>query len=284
MVSVKAHGGRGRRGNVDNGRNQSTSLRRALDLLSVLAVASERGTLPTLTELAAQSRVNRSTVSRLLQPLLDARLVDYDTDTGRYHLGPHTARLGQVYLDHLDMHDVAVPVLRRLVDECQETAHLGIRDRTDVVYVEKFESPLSVRTVSRIGTRQPLYCTAMGKILLASAGPETLDAVVEHGMPARTPHTLTSRTALAAELAAARIEGYAIDNQENECEIRCVAAPVFDHRGQVVAALSVSGPATRMPIQRLRDLSALVIGAATEVSRRLAAPETTLGGLGEIGR
>lgn len=258
------------------GRNQSSSLRRALDVLAVIASACERGTLPNLTEVAAQSGINRSTVSRLLQPLIDARLVDQDPDTDRYSLGPQTARLGQIYLHHLDVNDVAGPILQALVDESQETAHLGVLDGTNVVYVDKHESPRSVRTGSRIGSRQPLYSTAMGKVLLAHAAPSVLDEVLREGMPQRSPTTITDPEALRTEIERIRVDGYAIDDQENELEIRCVGAPVFDHQGAVVAAISLSGPATRLPIERLRELSALLMNATDEVSRRLAAPDEAL--------
>jgi IclR family acetate operon transcriptional repressor len=261
---------------MNNGRNQSSSLRRALDVLSVIALACERGAQPNMTEIASQSGVNRSTVSRLLQPLIDARLVDQDPQTDRFSLGPQTARLGQIYLHHLDVNDVAGPILQALVDESQETAHLGVRDGVDVVYVDKHESPLSVRTGSRIGSRQPLYSTAMGKVLLANSDPSVVDAVVLEGMPKRTETTLTTRDALETELDQIRSRGFAIDDQENELEIRCLGAPVFDHLGHVVAAISLSGPATRMSIARIEELSSLVTSAADEVSRRLAAPDDVL--------
>lgn len=257
-------------------RNQSSSLRRALDVLAEIAAACERDTSPTLTEIATRTGLNRSTVSRLLQPLIDARLIDQEQASGRYRLGPQTARLGQVYLEHFSVHDLAEPVLRSLVEESQETAHLGIRDGLDVVYVHKVESPLSVRTVSRIGSRQPLYSTAMGKTLLAHSDPSVMEAVMEHGMASRTEYTITDPEALADALRQVRSDGFAIDDQENECEIRCVGAPVFDHRGEVIAAISISGPATRMSVERLRLLGGRVVDAAEEISRRLAAPEAVL--------
>lgn len=261
---------------MTSGRNQSSSLRRALEVLAVIALACERDALLSLTEIAAQSGINRSTVSRLLQPLMDAGLVDQEPNTDRYRLGPQTARLGQIYLQHLDVNNVAGPILQALVEESQETAHLGVLDGTDVVYVDKHESPRSVRTGSRIGSRQPLYSTAMGKVLLAHAAPSVVEDVIREGMPRRTETTITNAETLATELDRIRIDGYAIDDQENELEIRCLGAPVFDHRGVVVAAISLSVPATRMPVERLRVLSTLVMDATAEVSRRLAAPDEAL--------
>ena len=252
---------------MSNGRNQSSSLRRALDVLSVIALACERGTQSNMTEIALESGINRSTVSRLLQPLIDARLVDQDAQTDRFSLGPQTARLGQIYLHHLDVNDVAGPILQALVEESKETAHLGVCDGTDVVYVDKHESPLSVRTGSRIGSRQPLYSTAMGKVLLANGDPSVVDAVVLEGMPKRTETTLTTREALEAELDRIRSRGFAIDDQANEREIRCLGAHVFDHLGHVVAAISLSGTATRMSIARVCGRSFPVLRAAEEVSR-----------------
>lgn len=257
-------------------RNRSASLRRALDVLFAVAHGCERGAPHTITGLAAATDINRSTIFRLLQPLIDARLIDYDDTTGTYCLGPQTAHLGQIYLAHSDVHELAEPVLRQLVDKTQETAHLGIRDGLDVVYVNKVESPLSVRTVSRVGSRQPLYCTAMGKVLLAFAGAEALDEACARGLEARTAHTICEAPVLGQTLQAVRAEGYAVDDQENENDIRCVAAPVIDHLGTVIAAISVSGPSSRMTIERIHDLSALVKESAAEVSRKLAAPESAL--------
>lgn len=205
--------------------------------------------------------------------MLDARLIDQDPETGEYQLGPQTARLGQIYLEHFDVHDVAGPILYDLVQESQETAHLGVRDGTDVVYVDKHESPLSVRTVARVGSRQPLYSTSMGKVLLAYASDDVVEAAVREGLTRRTATTITEPDALIAELERVRECGYAIDDEENELEIRCVGAPVFDHRARVVAAISLSGPATRMSAVRLQGLSTLVMKSAADISAALGAPE-----------
>ena len=256
-------------------RNQSTSLRRGIDVLLTVALACERGSESNLTEIAAQSGINRSTVSRLLQPMVEARLIDQDAETGSYRLGPQTARLGQIYLENFDVHDVAGPILQRLVEQTNETAHLGVLDGTDVVYVDKHESPLSVRTVARVGSRQPLYSTSMGKVLHAHSSHAVFDAAVQAGLPRRTDTTITEAEALALDLERVRSCGYAIDDEENELEIRCVGSPVFEHRGKVVAAISLSGPSTRMSTERVNALSKAVIAAAAEMSAQLGAPEET---------
>src|SRR5688572_16392 len=136
-------------GEGTDGRNRSTSLRRALSVLDAVATAAQEGLEGlSVSRLAERAQLNRSTVLRLLQPLIDMRLVDLDAATGHYRLGAYTAFLGQAYLDQLDIRSVAEPMLRQLVAATSETAHLGVLDGTEVVYVHKIESPLSVRMVA----------------------------------------------------------------------------------------------------------------------------------------
>jgi len=146
--------------------------------------------------------------------------------------------------------------------------------------VDKIESPSTVRMHSRIGARQAAHCTGVGKAYLAYAPPDVVRAVVDAGLARRTPRTLTSARALQAELREIRRRGYAVDDMENEPDLRCVAAPVFDHAGTAVGAVSISGPATRVTLRRTRDLGSLAREAAREVSARIGAPldDATPGG------
>jgi DNA-binding IclR family transcriptional regulator len=256
------------------GRNNSASLRRALAIL--LHLAEDRDvpgatTDLSLGELSEALSMNKSTVLRLLAPLCDVRLVEQDPETGRYRLGWRTAQLGQVYLERLDPRGAAHDVLRGLMVDSGETAHLVLADLPEVVYIDKVEAAQPVRMYSRIGNRQPAYCTGVGKALLAHADDETLRAAIAAGLPPRTPNTLTTGARLRADLAAIRERGYAIDDVENETDIRCVAAPVFDHTGTARYAVSISGPATRVTPDRVPDLGHAVAAAAAEISRRLGA-------------
>lgn len=260
------------RGGTSAGRNNSASLRRALGI--VLWLGGERDGASEvdvrrgagLAELAEALGENKSTLSRLLTPLCEARLVQQDPDTGRYRLGWRTAALGQAYLEGLDLRGAAREVLQRLVDETGETVHLVVPDLPEVVYVDKVDTPNPVRMYSRIGNRQPAYSTSVGKALLAHSGDEALLSVVENGLPMRTPRTRTTEQALRADLAGIRERGYSVDDIENEPDIRCVGAAVFDHTGQVSAAISVSGPATRVTTDRVAELGRRVRAAADEVS------------------
>jgi DNA-binding IclR family transcriptional regulator len=223
----------------------------------------------TLTELATGLDLNKSTILRLVAPLREVRLVEQEPESGRYRLGPQNALLGQLYLERLDVRRIASPLLHQLSVDAGETVHLVTFDPPEVVYIDKVESPQPVRMHSRIGSRQPAYCTATGKAFLAHATDEVLDKVIAAGMPPRTPDTITSGERLRAELALIRERGYAIDDVENEQDIRCVAAPVYDHSGTVTTAVSVSGTATRVTRDRVPEIGGLLTATTRAITESL---------------
>ncbi|MFF7898397.1 IclR family transcriptional regulator [Streptomyces sp. NPDC088817] len=247
-------------------RNNSASLRRALGILIALGDDVE-GRGRTLTELAAQQGLSKSTVLRLLQPLVDARFVQV-LPSGAYRLGWRNAQLGQVYLAGNDPHRDARDVLKDLSESTNETVHLVTADFPHVVYVDKVDSPLPVRMASRVGSTQPAYCTSVGKAMLAHAGAAVVDAVIAAGLAPRTANTITDGDALRAELARTRARGWAIDDVENEAGVRCVAAPVFDATGAATHAISVSAPGERLPAERIPQVAPLVTAAARAVSQQ----------------
>ncbi|MFD0470736.1 IclR family transcriptional regulator [Nonomuraea thailandensis] len=243
-------------------RNQSASLRRALTLLD--HVREHPGL--TLTQLAEAAGLSKSTVLRLTVPLVEAKLLDRDRRTGVYRLGHGTLRLGQAYLATLDLRAVAAGESHRLMSEVRETVHLVVHDHPHVVYIDKVENEANVRMASRIGSRGPLHSTAVGKAILAWLPEELLAELV---LEPRTRHTITDAERLRAELAHIRRRGYAVDDRENEPEVRCVAAPIFNHHDAVAAAISVSGLTSRITAARVRELGPLVAGAAVRISRKL---------------
>jgi len=257
-------------------RNSSSSLRRALRILDALVEPTATRRPLSLAELSVDAELNKATALRLLAPLCDNALVAKTAD-GRYLLGVRAATLGEAYLAGLDLRTVAGPVLEDLAVRTGETAHLVVFAEPEVVYVHKVDSPSAVRMHSRIGARMPAYCTGVGKAMLAHLPRAVVDRVIAHGLPQRTPRTLTDAAALHADLERTRLRGWAIDDVENEPEIRCVAAPIFDRSGTVTAACSLSGPQTRITRQRTKELGPLVAEAAAEISRQLGAPDSTEG-------
>ncbi|GAA2214539.1 IclR family transcriptional regulator [Nonomuraea monospora] len=243
-------------------RNRSASLRRALTVLD--HVRAHPGL--TLTQLAEAVGLSKSTVLRLTAPLIEAGLLDRDRDSGLYRLGHGALRLGQAYLDTLDLRAVAAEESHRLMAEVGETVHLVVPDHPHVVYIDKVENEASVRMASRIGSRGPVHCTAVGKAILAWQPAELLTGLV---LEPRTRHTITDVERLRAELAQIRRRGYAVDDRENEPEVRCVAAPIFDHQDAVAAAVSVSGLTSRITAARVRELGPLVAAAAARISSKL---------------
>ncbi|MCX4759778.1 IclR family transcriptional regulator [Streptomyces sp. NBC_01275] len=250
-------------------RNASSSLRRALGILMYLAEDRGHPHGVTLTDLAAGLDLSKSTVLRLVAPLREVRLVDQDPESGRYRLGPQNALLGQAYLERRDTRQITSPVLHRLAEQSGETIHLVTFDFPEIVYIDKVESPRAVRMHSRIGGRLPAYCTATGKVFLAHADVDVVDQVIAAGLPARTPATITSPERLREELALIRERGYAVDDVENEQDIRCVAAPIHDHSGAVTTAVSISGPASRVTRDRLPEIGGLLIAATRDITESL---------------
>lgn len=253
-------------------RNQASSLRRALSVLEYIRDHSGTGRGVSLTRIAEDLGLNKSTVLRLATPLMESDLLFRDRETGWFRLGHGTLRLGQSYLSSLDLRTVAAEPLRLLQHAVGETCHLVVYEPPDVVYIDKVENETSVRMASRIGSRVPAYRTAVGKAILAWHGEEAFRAAVAAGMPPVTPHTVTDPDRLRAELDRVRRQGYAIDDRENEPEVRCVAAPVFDHTDAAVGALSVSGLTTRMTPARVREVGPMVVRTGLEISHVLGSP------------
>lgn len=239
---------------------------KGLALVDVLA--SEQGPLA-LSELARRARQPRSTSHRLLRTLGEFGLVA-QRDDGRYALGQRLVDLGRRAVLNADLREIARPRLRRLRDLTGETAHLGVVLGDEVVYLEKVESEHAVRMASEIGGRNPLHCTALGKAILAHGSPELCDRVLRAGrLASRTEHTLTNAAALAEDLRLVRSRGFSLDDEESELDLRCIGAPVLDAEGRAVAAVSVSGPTTRVTDENVDRFAALVIAAARAIGRSL---------------
>lgn len=249
-------------------RNYAGSVRKALAVLDQVAIDTREGAGSTLTELATVLGYDKSTVLRLCTPLVEAGLLQREPLSSRFTLGRGTLQLGQDYLEGLDLHAVASPHLTRLLKMTGSTCHLVVRDGLSVVYIDKRENTAVVRMASRIGHRLPLYCTAVGKAILASAPADLTKAVIMAGLEPRTTKTLVTADALRAQLSVIRRQGYAIDDGENEPDVRCVGAAVFDHQEVVIGAVSVSALASHTPPRRVRELGELVrlVGDAISAS------------------
>src|SRR5256714_10893384 len=243
-----------------------TSLQRGLRLLELFASA-ERSL--TASQIAKLSGLPVSTVHRFLVNLESAGFLNC-SGTGSYHLGVACFSIGQAALGQLDIRRLSLPYLQQLNQNTRETVHLTVRHGLAAVYVEKLDSSEPLRIYSRIGAAVPLYCSAVGKVLLAYMPPQELANIIPQlELKRMSANTIGSIQELQTHLQKVRRNGYACDLEENEPHIRCIAAPVWDHTGGVNASLSITGPAVRMPVARLRQLAPLIQDAGLKISREL---------------
>ena len=220
-------------------------------------------------EVAGRSRLPGSTVHRFLTNLHASGFLNCSGD-GVYHLGIACFAIGQAALAQLDIRRVSLPYLQELNRQTRETIHLTVRHGLTAVYVEKLDSPEQLRIFSRIGAAVPLYCTAVGKVMLAYMPDDERKKVLPQlGIKRLTPNTVGNLQELEAELYRVRKNGYACDLEEHELHIRCVAAPIWDRAGCVNASLSATAPMVRMAVTRLRQIAPLIQTAGLQISREL---------------
>jgi IclR family KDG regulon transcriptional repressor len=221
---------------------------------------------------AGGAGMNKSTVFRFLHSLKTLGYVRQDADTGHYSLTLRLFEMGMAVHDRLELWRQAQSVIREIAEATGETVHLATMDGDSLVYVDKIESrrTLRVSMASRVGKSIPTYCTALGKTLLAHFSRDRVTALLKKEKMVRlTPRTITTRPEMDRELAAIRRAGYAIDNEEHEVGVRCVAAPVRDSGGTVIAAVSISVPTVRLGEGAIPRYGETVMQAARTISGRL---------------
>ncbi len=244
------------------------SVDRTLAILETLANHREP---ISLTLLSVKLGLNISTVHRLLNTLIVAGFVEQEPNQGHYRLGLKTFEIGNAALYNLDIRSIAKPYLKELVDRCSETANLSVLNHGDVVYIDQVESPNIVKMFAQPGTRGPAYCTASGKVLLAALTPVEVNQIIKETKFFKyTDSTITDPELLKEEIAKVRQQNYAIDFGELEEGVQCVAAPIRNHEGKTIAAISVSGPETRIrQFFPQAELIKLITEAANRISLKL---------------
>ncbi|OMH32345.1 IclR family transcriptional regulator [Tersicoccus sp. Bi-70] len=250
----------------------SQSLLRALDLLERLANGPAG-----LDELAAAASVHKTTVMRLLHALEERRFVVRD-ETQRYRLGSQLFALAAVALDQREVIGIARPHLARFNQSTGHTVHLAALEGDDVVYIDKLESRHPVRMYSRVGLTAALHAAAVAKVLLADLPPARQRAIADGiDYVPLTEHTITTPEGLLAELATVARQGWALDGSEHEAFVHCVAAPIHDARGRVIAAASCSVPVVLLDRPGLLDLVPELVACTDAVSADLGwtRPPTT---------
>jgi DNA-binding IclR family transcriptional regulator len=223
-----------------------------------------------ISELARKLSLDRSTTYRILLSLEKCGLVEKDQKTGEYSLGLSTFEIGNTYWSQMDFIKIAKPLMTQLALTVQETVHLAVLSDTEIVYVDKVDSPRPLGVMSKIGQRGPVYCTALGKTLLAFQ-PEAEQSRIIHKIRLTpfTTKTITLKQRLMEELRVIRKQGYALDRREIEEDVECIGAPIRNHLGNVIAALSISGPQRKIATPQEKQFICDVVKTAALVSSKL---------------
>lgn len=250
-----------------SGRKQIQSLARAIQIIEFIA---NNHNSASLTQISQNLGLSKSTTHGLIATLEDYNYVYQDQSTGLYQLGLKIFELGQVVYSSLDLRSVAYPILVELSQKYEETVHLALLSGGEVVYIEKVDSSRSVRIISQIGGRNPTYCTGVGKVLLAGLPVDEVEKLMQAtDMKKFTPNTIDNIDKLKKCLTEISQKGYAIDLEEIELGLRCVAAPIKNHQGTTIAGISLSGPTNRITDEILEQLSRDVVDAAYRISAKL---------------
>ena len=247
------------------------AIEKGFDILDFLSKGKQSYSLR---EISGKLKIPKPTIHRLLSTLCGLGYAVQDPVSKDYRLGFRLVELGQAVLDRIDLRKESESLLKKLADSVQETVHLASLDDGQIVYldkVERFVNPLSLRMVSKIGMRNYAHSSALGKVLLAFLPKKDRNTILtKKGLPKRTKNTIVDLKELERNLMLIKSQGYAVDSEENEEGVRCVAAPIRNHRGKVIAGISISGPAVRITEERINtQLKSQVMETAIKITKKL---------------
>ena len=221
-------------------------------------------------EISQKLNLSKSTVHGIIKTLEHRGYLQQNPDDLKYRLGIKLFTLGNFVAKHLDIGKIARPIIRDLVEELEETVHLVILQRDEVIYIEKVEGPRTLTIYSHTGKRAPVHCTGVGKAILAHLSEKEADSLLSSSsLEAFTEYTRTDIGEIKNHLLSIREAGYAVDDEEIELGLKCIAAPIFNHLGNVIASISCAAPKMRLDEERLPIVIAGIKRAAFEISKAL---------------
>jgi DNA-binding IclR family transcriptional regulator len=247
--------------------NSIQVLDRALDILEVLAI--EKKGLG-VTEIGNRVNLHKSTVHRILSTLVERGYIEKDSKLGLYKLGLKVVEISSIHLNSVELKTEAAPFLRKLASETTQPVHLAAMVDNIVVYIDKVETINTIRMYSSIGKRVPIHCSAVGKVILSHMEDDEIREILRKSeLYKYTPNTKTDIEEIIKEVKETKKKGWAVDNVEHEENVRCIAAPIYDYRGKVIAAVSTSGVKTVISSDRDNEIKEYVMSAAKEISKRM---------------
>jgi IclR family KDG regulon transcriptional repressor len=244
---------------------ENQSVARVFQIIEVMA---ENKSSMRLSDIAAKLKLPSSTTLRFLATLMTYNYAKQDKDSLKYSLTLKLCRLGELVKSQVSIIDIVRPYLIELSAECKESACLAIEEDMMVVYIDVIEGQDNMlKAMQRIGHIAPLYCTGVGKLMLLDYDEEKLKTLVEkRELTAFTKNTITTYEGLRLELDRVRSRGYALDDEECEIGARCIAAPIRNYKGEIIACISISGPISRFGTDKVNETSKKVIAMAEKIS------------------
>ena len=237
---------------------------------SILDILLQHGSAMHMTELSEKLGFYPSTTHRILDTLKLLGYVEQDPNTQKYQLGIKVIELGMAKLRQMDLVREATPYLKELVKLCNETVYLGILEGEEVMYLAKEESSQTLRMIFEVGKRGPLHSIALGKVLLAYLPTKERKKILQgKELPRFTEKTITDKRELEKELSKVKEQGFALDREENEKDVFCIAAPIRNYQEKVIAALSISSPIFRIDKNIQNNLKEALTKTSEEISKRL---------------
>lgn len=247
--------------------NGVQALDRAMDILDILSLEPEG---LGVTQIAERAALHKSTAHRIVMALSERGYLEKSQKGSQYKIGLKMVDICSVYLNSVELKTEARPMLRDITQRTGLTSHLAILDGNQAVYIDKVEMEQYLRLYSQIGRRIPTHCSALGKCLLSGIPNNELDVLLRnYPYTIFTEHTISNEKELRKQLEDVRRNRYAVDDQEHDIGIRCVAAPIFDYRGKVIAAISVAGPEQIFTEEKQKDFIDQIRTTAKEISIRM---------------
>jgi len=229
------------------------SLYKALRVLDCFSVNQpELG----ITEISERLGLYKSNVHNIVDTFVKAGYLEQNPENEKYRLGMKILELGHVISSNINLRKLILPYMQELADFTNETVYLGIPNEGEVIYLDSSSPKHQLSTRSMLGVKAPLYCTGIGKAMLAHLPEEVLHSIFAKGLKKFTDHTITEPEKLLQEIAEIRTRGYSIDNMEHEFGIKCVGMPILNKKKQVVAGISMSGPSLRYDDEKIKEYAA----------------------------
>lgn len=243
------------------------SIERAADVLEIFLTTNSELSVK---EISEKVNLSKSTVHGIIKTLEHRGYLQQNPDDLKYRLGIKLFELGNFVGKHLDIRSIARPIIKDLVNELNETVHLVLLNRNEIIYIEKEDGPRTLTMYSHIGKRAPVHCTGVGKAILAYLSDQEVDRLLSiQNLQPFTEFTITDKEAIKNHLQSVRECGYAVDDEEIELGLKCIAAPIFNHQGNVIASISCAAPKIRLDEERLPKVIAGIQKAASEISKAL---------------